>query len=76
MAVEHQIVQVSSHVTSFVGRVGVIGLCSCGWLGGAEGDDTSRAVLKLREAWEAHGPDESLAWANPAGFHTPRRPSE
>lgn len=72
---EHRIIQVSSHVTSFVGRVGVIGLCSCGWLGGAEGDDTRRAVLKLREAWETHGPDESLAWANPT-FHTPPRPSE
>ncbi len=74
MADDHQIVQVSSHVTSFVGRVGVIGLCSCGWLGGAEGDDTRMAVLKLAEAWEAHGRGESLAWSNPATFHLPPRP--
>lgn len=50
----HQLVQVASHVTSFVGRVGVVGLCSCGWLGGEEGEDTRLAVLRLNQAWEAH----------------------
>ncbi len=54
MASGHRLIQATSHVTSFVGRVGVIGLCSCGWLGGEEGDDTRLAVLKLKEAWEAH----------------------
>jgi hypothetical protein len=73
---EHRIVQISSHVTSFVGRVGVIGLCSCGWFGGAEGEDTVRAVSKLREDWETHAPDERLAWVNPPTFRTPVRRSE
>jgi hypothetical protein len=50
----HQLVQVASHVTSFVGRVGVVGLCSCGWLGGEEGEDTRLAVLRLNQEWEAH----------------------
>src|SRR5271165_3125746 len=54
MPEEHRLVQVASHVTSFVGRVGVIGLCSCGWLGGEEDDDTRLAVMRLKEAWEAH----------------------
>src|SRR5271170_7445203 len=44
MADGHRLVQVASHVTSFVGRVGVVGLCSCGWLGGEEGEDTRVAV--------------------------------
>ena len=54
MTDEHRLVQVSSHVTSLVGRVGVVGLCSCGWLAGEEGEDTRMAVNKLHEAWEAH----------------------
>ena len=54
MATGHRLIQATSHVTSFVGRVGVIGLCSCGWLGGEEGDDTRLAVLRLNEAWETH----------------------
>lgn len=36
MGSEHKIVQISSHVTSVVGGVGIVGLCSCGWLGSAE----------------------------------------
>jgi hypothetical protein len=51
---EHRLVQMASHVTSFVGRVGVVGLCSCGWLGGEEGEDTRLAVLRLNQVWEAH----------------------
>lgn len=51
---EHRIVQVASHVTSLVGRVGVVGLCSCGWMAGEEGEDTRMAVNKLYEAWEVH----------------------
>jgi hypothetical protein len=59
MASGHRLIQATSHVTSFVGRVGVIGLCSCGWLGGEEGDDTRLAVRKLTEAWEAHARTEA-----------------
>ena len=56
MGNDHKIVQISSHVTSFVGRVGVIGLCSCGWLGSAEGDNTRIATNALIDAWrEDHG---------------------
>jgi hypothetical protein len=51
---DHRLVQVSSHVTSFLGRVGIIGLCSCGWLGGEEGEDTRIAVRSFSEAWEGH----------------------
>jgi hypothetical protein len=54
MGEEHRLIQVSSHVTSFVGSVGVIGLCSCGWLAGEEGEDTRIAVHMLSKAWEAH----------------------
>jgi hypothetical protein len=39
--------------TSFMSR-GVIGLCSCGWLGGEESSDTRRAANAFREAWETH----------------------
>ncbi len=56
MGNDHKIVQISSHVTSFVGRVGVIGLCSCGWLGSAEGDNTRIATNALIDAWRKdHG---------------------
>jgi hypothetical protein len=69
MADGHRLVQVASHVTSFVGRVGVVGLCSCGWLGGEEGEDTRVAVLRLYEDWEAHqrgdAPARSHAWPLP-----------
>jgi hypothetical protein len=51
---EHRLMQVSSHVTSFVGRVGVIGLCSCGWLAGEEGEDTKIAVRMLEKAFDEH----------------------
>ena len=54
MTDEHRLVQVTSHVTSFVGRVGVLGLCSCGWLAGEEGEDTRLAVLNLNQIWDAH----------------------
>jgi hypothetical protein len=54
MSEDHRLVQVSSHVTSFLGRVGIIGLCSCGWLGGEEGEDTRIAVRCFSEAWERH----------------------
>ena len=58
---DHRLVQVVSHVTSFVGRIGVIGLCSCGWLAGEEGEDTRLAVLRLNQAWEAHDRGETPA---------------
>ena len=51
---EHRLIQVSSHVTSFVGRVGVIGLCSCGWIAGEEGEDTHIAVRMLCKTFEHH----------------------
>jgi hypothetical protein len=66
---EHRLVQVVSHVTSFVGRVGVIVLCSCGWLAGEEGEDTRLAVLRLNQAWEAHhrgeAPPNRTSWPLP-----------
>lgn len=68
MADEHRLVQVVSHVTSFVGRVGVIGLCSCGWLTGEEGEDTRLAVLRLNQAWEAHDQGEA---PNPTSWPLP-----
>jgi hypothetical protein len=56
MGSEHKIVQISSHVTSVVGRVGIVGLCSCGWLGSAEGDNTRIATNALIDAWQKeHG---------------------
>lgn len=54
MANEHRLIQVASHVTSMVGRVGVVGLCSCGWIAGEEGEDTRSAANRLHEAWEVH----------------------
>ena len=64
MGDEHRLIQVSSHVTSFVGRVGVVGLCSCGWLSGEEAEDTRIAVRFLSESWEAHkaGATTSTGW--------------
>ncbi len=69
----HKLVQVSSHVTSLGGRVGVVGLCSCGWLGGEEGDDTRGAIRMLFEAWEAHEPAGSLRWAGASAKSDDRR---
>jgi hypothetical protein len=51
---EHRLTHVTSHVTSMVGRVGAIGLCSCGWIGGEEGEDTRSVANKLHEVWERH----------------------
>jgi hypothetical protein len=68
--VEHQLIHMTSHVTSLGGRVGVVGLCSCGWLGGEEGDDTKSAVDRLYEAWETHEPAGRLRWTPSA-----KRPS-
>ena len=69
MADGHRLVQVATHVTSFVGRVGVVGLCSCGWLGGEEDEDTRVAVIRLYEDWEAHergdAPARTKAWPLP-----------
>jgi hypothetical protein len=61
MGDDHKIVQISSHVTSLVGRVGIVGLCSCGWLGSAEGDNTKIATKALIALWqEDHGTKGSL----------------
>lgn len=69
----HRLVQMSSHVTSVVGRVGVVGLCSCGWLAGEEGEDTRMAVNKLHEAWETHerkaDPATAAMWPNRPAPH-------
>jgi hypothetical protein len=69
MPEDHRLVQVVSHVTSFVGRIGVIGLCSCGWLAGEEGEDTRLVVLRLNQAWEAHDrgetPPNRASWPLP-----------
>jgi hypothetical protein len=51
---EHKLIQITSHVTSMVGRVGVVGLCSCGWIAGEEGEDTRSAANRLHETWEVH----------------------
>ena len=62
MGNDHKIVQISSHVTSLVGRVGIVGLCSCGWLGSAEGDNTKIATNALVALWnEEHGTKGSIA---------------
>jgi hypothetical protein len=76
MATSHRLIQVTSHVTSFVGRVGVLGLCSCGWLGGEEDDDTRRAVLRLNGSWEQHArtavtTEADPEHAGPEGLATP-----
>ncbi len=52
--VEHKFVSVTSHVVSFEGSVGVIGLCSCGELISAEGYRTLEVTDSLKEAWRAH----------------------
>ncbi len=52
--VEHRLVTVTSHVVSFEGSVGAIGLCSCGELLSSEGYRTHEVTDALREAWGAH----------------------
>ncbi len=50
MGDDHKIVQISSHVTSLAGWVGVVGLCSCGWVGSGEDANTKLAVMDLMAA--------------------------
>jgi hypothetical protein len=52
--VEHKLVNVTSHVVSFEGSVGAIGLCSCGELISAEGYRTHQVTKDLKDAWKAH----------------------
>ena len=52
--VEHRFVNVTSHVLSFEGSVGAIGLCSCGELISAEGYRTHEVTKELRDAWKTH----------------------
>jgi hypothetical protein len=51
---EHRLVSITSHVVSFEGSVGVIGLCSCGELISAEGYRTHEVTNTLRSAWRGH----------------------
>jgi hypothetical protein len=51
---EHKLVDVTSHVLSFEGSVGAIGLCSCGEVISAEGYRTHEVTRALRDAWKAH----------------------
>jgi hypothetical protein len=51
MGNDHKMVQISSHVTSLAGWVGVVGLCSCGWVGSGEDANTKLAVGDLMAAW-------------------------
>ncbi len=52
--VEHRLVNVTSHVVSFEGSVGAIGLCVCGELVSAEGYRTHEVTDALRDAWRRH----------------------
>jgi hypothetical protein len=52
--VEHRLVNVTSHVVSFEGSVGAIGLCSCGELISAEGYRTHEVTKDLLDAWRTH----------------------
>jgi hypothetical protein len=52
--IEHKLVNVTSHVVSFEGSVGAIGLCSCGELVSAEGYRTHEVAKALGDAWRAH----------------------
>ena len=62
---QHKIVQISSHVTSLVGRVGIVGLCSCGWVGSAEGDNTRIATNGLVAQWRHdHGSEQVVPVAD------------
>jgi hypothetical protein len=51
---EHRLVHVTSHVLSFEGSVGAIGLCSCGELISAEGYRTHEVTKQLGDAWRTH----------------------
>ena len=51
---EHRLVDVTSHVLSFEGSVGAIGLCSCGEVISAEGYRTHEVTQALRDAWRTH----------------------
>ena len=51
---EHRLVNVTSHVVSFEGSVGLIGLCSCGELMSAEGYRTHEVTNALRDTWRRH----------------------
>ena len=50
----HRLINITSHVVSFEGSVGAIGLCSCGELISAEGFRTHDATKELRDAWRSH----------------------
>jgi hypothetical protein len=52
--VQHRLVNVTSHVLSFEGSVGAIGLCLCGELISAEGYRTHEVTKELRETWRKH----------------------
>ena len=52
--VEHELVNVTSHVLSFEGSVGAIGLCSCGELIWAEGYRAHEVTKEVRDAWRSH----------------------
>jgi hypothetical protein len=73
MRADHRVVQVSSHVTSFLGTVGVIGLCSCGWLGGEEGEDTRVAIRSFSEDWKRHQGGWTPPDAAASPSYTPQR---
>ena len=47
-------VNVTSHVLSFEGTVGAIGLCSCGELISAEGYRTHEVTKELQDGWRMH----------------------
>ena len=71
---EHRLIQVSSHVTS-VGRVGLVGLCSCGWLSGEEGEDTRVAVRFLSESWRRQSGCNHFDWLAPVARRGPTETS-
>jgi hypothetical protein len=52
--VEHRLVNITSHVVSFEGSVGLIGLCSCGELISAEAYRTHEVTNVLRDTWKGH----------------------
>jgi hypothetical protein len=52
--VEHRLVNVTTHVLSFEGSVGAIGVCSCGELISAEGYRTHEVTKELRDGWRTH----------------------
>ena len=52
--VEHRLVNITSHVVSFEGTVGAIGLSACGELVSAEGFRTHEVSDALTDAWKRH----------------------